>query len=216
VFLKGIRKLRIVFKYNESNFSPKQAGNIIQCILNRMPFLAELDLIFPKNCIDFVEDNGQDIQPSLKKVFISFKECDAEKEKSIWRMIGILGKCKRLKELELDFTKSVYDGPEIARRLCESLVKLKELQVFSLHTNELLVSSGEENPVGLLLDFVRTFEKMKNLQDFHLDIKTWPFRGGGVEKFWELRGQMKNGTKDRFFFLEYHFSINEWTLRRGI
>ena len=116
--LKGIRKLKIVFNYNESSFSPRQAGNVIRCIFNRMPLLEELDLTFPKNCFDFAEDSGQDIQglPRLRKAFLSFKESDIEKEKSIWRIIDVLGKCERLKELELDFTKSVYGGPEITRR----------------------------------------------------------------------------------------------------
>jgi len=152
--MTSLRKLKIVFNYHAANLSANQAGNIVRWIFNKMVLLEELDLQLPKNGLELNEEDTQGL-PRLRKVSIVLKQCEPHMEKSVWRVIGILGKSLRLRELELDVTDSVYDFSEASRRLFDTLGKLKGLQVLNLRMNATL--RKEKVSISLLKEFTVVF-----------------------------------------------------------
>ncbi len=192
--MRGIRRLKIVFGNRKINF----AGNIVREIFNNMPFLEELDLRLPNNSLDFAGEKDIQGLPRLTKAYIKVKQCEARMEKSICGVMEILGKCWRLRELEIDITDSVHDFSGTMRRLLENLVKLKRLQVFKLKTNLTILMPGQSQ-IDFLKDFVTAFDKMRSLQDFHLETK--PTLNFSRFAFGPIQAEVERKKKYRFYNL---------------
>ena len=160
--ITSLRKLKIRFSEYQRKFGAKQAGDMIRSIFN-MNFLEELDLALPKNCLALGENNDIQGLPRLKKASVRMDRWGNAKENEIRGVVEILGKCFRLRELVLFLTDSVRDCEKMAKKLCESLRKLKELQVFKVYaTAEWRYSQMTQE---LMWEFLMTWNRMRNLQD---------------------------------------------------
>ncbi len=161
--MTSLRKLKIHFAESIGDFRAKQVGNIVRWIFNEMVLLEELDLKLPKSGLDLGENNEIQGLPRLKKASFHMEKWKCEKESEIRGVVEILGKCCRLRELELVLTDSVRDCEKMTLKLRESLSKLKELQVFRLYAIAQWRNSNMTKE--LMREFLMTWNGLRNLQD---------------------------------------------------
>lgn len=197
--MTSIRKLKIHFAELSGRLGAKQAGNIVRWTFNKMVFLEELDLKPPKNCLELGEHNDIQGLPRLRKASLHMENWKSEKENEIRGAVEILGKCQGLRELELFLKDSVRDCQGMTMKLCESLRKLKELQVFRLYaTAEWRYSNMTQD---LMWEFLMTWNRMRSLQDLTVFMGMNPHERS--LNYGGLYNQLANNKKYRCFLLGY-------------
>ncbi len=198
--MASIRKLKMAFDHSIT-LSEKQAGNILKSIL-KMHFLEELDLKLPQH---FLRLNGGKIEglPRLKKACLNFQrskeDCESgEVANDMLKIVEMLGKCPQLRELEFKVLYGVSDFQTMAVKLCESLRKLKRLEIIKC-----LVSPRNETSMmtmDALEDLVSTCHQLRNLQDFSFQMGGLNFIAENATKYNHLLGQLKSNKKYRILF----------------
>ena len=196
--IKSLRKLKIRLTDTAIKLGAKQAGNIVRSIFN-MNFLEELDLTLPKNCLEL--GGSHDIQglPKLQKVSINLVKWGPERENEIRDLVEILGKSSQLKELDLNLHDSVHDYPGMTVVLCESLRKLKGLEVFKLDAT--VYFRHGNMTIDSMEELAMTWNRLRRLQDLSVRMGLNPHESS--ERYNTMYYVLATNRKYRYFKMGY-------------
>jgi len=195
--ITSLRKLKIRLTDSAVELGARQAGNMIHSIFN-MPFLEELDLQLPKNCLEL---GGGEIQglPRLRKASLNMVKWGPEREDEIRGLVEILGKCPQLRELELSLHDSVHNYQAMTVVLCESLRRLKGLEVFELDASAYFRSPNMT--IDSMEELVRAWNKLRRLQDLSVRIGLNPNESS--QRFHDMYQELLMNRKYRRFALGF-------------
>ncbi len=192
--ITSIRKLKIMFDFSSTSLNEKQAGGLLKSILD-MHFLEELNLQLPQDCFEL---NAREIQglARLKKISLLLERPQSgEGANDMSTIIEILGKCRQLRQLKLMLHKCVLNYQEMMPKLCESLRKLKRLQIFKIYD----LSNNETSILTMdsLESLVQTCRKLRDLQDLTVQMGGSNFMAANFMAVFNLRNQLSTNKKYR-------------------